>query len=177
MTWSDRPADLDKPGHIPRGDEWELVLDRLAALSPMLNAYKLNDTARNTTTTYADDPDLFVPVDANGVYAVQFNGHYQAHASGGLQIRFAFPSGTLEVPQFFYDSGGTIDYGIVAAGSSPIGSGGFPGTSANLPMNWWGTLFVGTTGGQLKVQWTQNSSFATNTILRKGCRLSAMKLN
>lgn len=33
MTWTNRPADLDKPGHIPRGDEWEDLLDQVAGLT------------------------------------------------------------------------------------------------------------------------------------------------
>jgi len=33
MAWTDRPANLDKPGHIPKGDELEATLDQIAALT------------------------------------------------------------------------------------------------------------------------------------------------
>lgn len=33
MSWTTRPTDWDKPGHIDRGDEKEAILDQLAAVT------------------------------------------------------------------------------------------------------------------------------------------------
>ncbi|MES2211410.1 MAG: hypothetical protein V4515_14700 [Chloroflexota bacterium] len=133
---------------------------------------KTTDTTRASTTTYADDPHLSsIPVAASAVYIVEMHGVYQAGATPQIKFQMTFPVGaTMEAGSWEYDPG-TDDWAptTVLSQSSPAAFvAGLLGTGANVPFRLTGSLHMGSTAGNLALQWAQNVSNATASALRKG---------
>ncbi|MFF7180134.1 hypothetical protein [Streptomyces sp. NPDC008121] len=141
-----------------------------------LEAVKVSDEPRNSTTTMANDAALVVPVEANAMYTVGgyiiYSQNLAASASTGIKLGWAGPAGaTMQ-----WTSGGT---------DSPTSLTGQDVTSQaitatrNLPSNLgtymsaipFGTLFTAGAAGTLAVQWAQIASNGTPTIVRAGSRL------
>ncbi len=174
--WTGRPAHWGDPGHVNRGDEYEEILDQIEYVStgtPALTRYKATDTSRNnvTGTTYATDPDLAVTVDAFGVYAYHFHMGISANAAPQMKTRLILPSGTL----------GAAAYHLATAFSPPAS----PTTisevvgitaAAGTPYAYYGTLFVGATGGTFGLQWAQNVSNAIAIVMQAGSWLKLQRL-
>lgn len=181
--WTGRPAHMFAPGHPTRADEGEAILDQIEFLSsgfPGILKIKTGDTSRTSTTTYADDPELFATVAAGATYLVEIYGNYQAAVAGQIKLQMTFPSGTMEGGSWEYDAGTDASSAVNWASNASISQAspatfvaGLVSTGANVPFRLTGSLFVGTTGGTLALQWAQNVSSGTATILRKG---SAMRL-
>lgn len=171
--WTGRPANWGAPGHANRGDEYEAVADQIEFVSggfPGILKYKTADTSRASNAAYADDPDLAASVVAGGVYFVEIYGVYQAGATGQIKFQMTFPSGTMEASSWEYDPG-TDEWAattVLSQASPALFVGGLTGTAGNVPFRLQGTAIIGTTGGTLALQWAQNVSNATATIIRKG---------
>ncbi len=137
---------------------------------------KTGDTSRANTAAYAADPHLQIPVAANTTYVIEAKGVYQAGATGSLKFQMSFPSGaTMEAGSWEYDPGTDEWAATIMALTSPASFViGLVGTGGNLPFRLNGTLFVGANAGTLTLDWAQNVSNATATILRKGCSLKAL---
>lgn len=164
--------------HVPTAAElgqYATAVNALLAEARLSGAYKSADTSRTSTTTYADDPHLTVPVAANGVYGFDLYGLYQAGGTGLLKVQFAFPAGAeVDAASWSYDPG-TDEWAAVAGlpATSPLQYvTGLAGTGGNLPFRLAGTLHVGSTAGTLAFQWAQTVSNATATIIRRGTRLT-----
>lgn len=162
------------------------LADRLLVWRSVINGkltggvkLKTGDTSRsssNTGSTYVADPHLVIPVAANTNYVIEAKGVYQAGATGSLKFQMSFPSGaTMEGGSWEYDPGTDEWAATVMALTSPASFVvGLVGTGANLPFRLNGALFVGANAGNLTLDWAQNVTNATATILRKGCSLSAV---
>jgi hypothetical protein len=178
MVWAERPANWDKPGHEDRGDEREAILDRIEATPEVQLPYKLVDESVSSATTgatYQNDDHLSASVVANGVYVVELNINTTIGA-GNLNTQFTFPSGTAENASFDW-SNNSVAYSAawqkIASSSSPLVAGGF---STGGPIRIMFTLFVGSTGGTLQLQWAQASANAANTTLLKGSWLRVTRV-
>lgn len=177
-VWTTRPADWDKPGHIDRSDEKEEILDRIEATSEVQLLYKLADESVSSATTgatYQNDDHLFASVVANGVYVVELNINTTIGA-GNLNTQFTYPSGTAENASFDW-SNNSVAYSTawqkIASTASPLVAGGF---SIGGPIRIMFTLFVGSIGGTLQLQWSQAASNAANTTLLKGSWLRVTRV-
>lgn len=176
--WTGRPANWGAPGHANRGDEYEAVADQIEFLStgfPGALKYKTQDTSITSDAAYDDDPHLAASVLANAVYAIEVYGTYQAGATGQIKFQMTFPAGaTIESGSWEYDAGtdasGAVNWASTVMGLTSPGSFvvGLVGTGGNVPFRLSGLLIVGSTAGTLALQWAQNVSHATATILRKG---------
>lgn len=138
------------------------------------HAYKDVDEQITASTTFHDDLDLAVAVDANGVYRVLIEGLYQSGTTPDFKQQFTAPSGSSFESSYFLYNPGTVAMLATGALGSVTGLGG---TGANVPFMLSATLFVGGTPGTLQWQWAQNTSDAGATIVRKGSRLTAWKMN
>lgn len=135
----------------------------------VLSKYKPADTSRNTTTTYADDPDLLLPVIAGGVYHYLLYARITAGATPQMKIQFTFPSGgELDA--------GSFDLGTAfSASTSPQHSvTGITGT--NAPYRQEGTLFNGNNTGYFTMQWAQTVSNGANVTIEKGSSLLLFRM-
>lgn len=141
---------------------------------------KTSDTSRASNATYSDDTHLAgISVAASSVYTVEVYGVYQAGATGQIKFQMTFPSGaTMESGSWHYDPG-TDDWqaNTSISQSSPAAFVvGLTGTGGNVPFRLAGSLHVGATAGTLALQWAQNVSNATATILRKGSWMRVVKV-
>lgn len=139
---------------------------------------KANATSRNTTTTYADDPDLLnIPVGV-GTWEIELVGffNFSNATNGGLKTRWGF-SGTWNNPLRNCMGPGSTNTGgtsvvtpvtLSAAGASTqdaiyLGSS----TSAYYAFREVSFNAVVTVAGNLSLSWAQNSSSANNTIVHE----------
>jgi len=143
-----------------------------AALAQPLTAGKAADTDRNSTATFADDPDLTVAVEAGGVYHVDMLLVYSANATPDLKYQFVTTTGngTLLVDDtFVYNMN---FFGLATAQSVPCsGWGSHIGAAVH------GVLYVAGAADTFKVQWAQNSSNAGTSTMHKGSMIRLTKLN
>jgi hypothetical protein len=142
---------------------------------------KSADTTRASTTTYSADPHLQASVAASTVYDGEVVGAYQAAATPQIKFQFSFPAGaTVEAVTWHYDPG-TDEWGIAGGGismSSPANIVvGLTGTGGNVPFRLNFSLHMGATAGTFSVDWTQATSNATGTIVRKGTKLRLLVAN
>lgn len=144
-----------------------------SGIGRMLRARKLGDTARNTTTTPTDDPELVIAMTASTVYELE----------GVL-----FISSTSVTPDFklgingpassagWWSSVGpsvssTSDPDAVRTIASDIGSVttrsyGIPTTSTIYGLHIMGMVETAGTAGNLAIQWSQATSNATDVNLK-----------
>lgn len=174
--WVDYPEHLAKPGHIPRGHEWEATLDRLASLNPGTTAYKTADETIISTGTYQDDDHLFVTVEANGVYVYTVEGAYSSGVTPDFRFQFSVPSGTFGGTYFqYFDATNAMvrsSYSVPATGAVT----GLQGKASDTPFEFGGIFTCGATGGTMQWQWAQDVSTASNTIVRAGSRFTVVRV-
>ncbi len=141
------------------------------------------DTSRASTTAYADDPHLTFQGVANAVYDVTIHCVVFASTTPLAKFQFVFPSGTWTGGSWEYDPG-TDDWQPnpltgATSQSSPAALLIFAAGSAtnNIPVRFNGRLALGASGGTCALQWAQNVSNATGTIVRAGSWLQALQVN
>jgi hypothetical protein len=144
---------------------------------------KSADTSRASTTTYADDPHLTFQGVANQVYNVYIRGNFFAPVTPSIKFQFVFPSGTFQGASWEYDPG-TDDWqpnpvaGAMSSASPAALVVGLTGHATNnFPFRFEGRLALGITGGTCALQWAQNVSNASATIVRSGSWLNAIQVN
>lgn len=148
----------------------------------ILWARKTANTDRTSTTTFADDPDLTLAVEAGAVYDVRavLSFHSSSQTASDYKFKFTAPaSSTLLAGAVFDDNTGTTLADVVISGltlnNSP--SGGIIQTVEPWnPVLVLGTLVVGS-AGNFTLQWAQNTSSATVTRLQahSSLRLTRME--
>lgn len=138
---------------------------------------KTTDTSRANTTSLVDDPHLVIPVLANTVYSVDMYGVYQAGGTGLFTVRMALPSGATMSGGSWHADTGTDEWAACAVQESATPYafvGGLAGTGTNLVFRLQSSLHVGANPGNLSLQWAQQVSNGTATILRKGSWMRAL---
>lgn len=140
------------------------------------------DTSR-TNNTYADDPHLTFQGVANTTYDVYIRGNYFAPVTPSIKFQFVFPSGTFKGVSWEYDPG-TDDWqanpttGAMSSASPAALVVGLTGSAAtNFPFRFEGRLALASTGGTCALQWAQNTTNASATILREGSWMQALQVN
>lgn len=132
-----------------------------------LAAYKTADLSRSSTTTPASDPDLTLALATSAFYhfACHLNYEGSATASQGIKWTWGTPAGTtLRYHAVFTNTAGLQDVGhtwsgATTAGANTDGAGNLHGVGMA------GTLFTGTTSGNLILLWAQNVSEASAITL------------
>ncbi len=155
-----------------------------AALESRKTVYarKAGDTSRATTTTLADDPDLTVTVAASAVYDVRINlaYHSTSQSAGDFKCQLVAPSGAaFQGSVHTYTALGTGTGDDVASGVSLSGALSCGVVATADPFNPClivGLLVTGGSGGAFKVQWAQNASSGTATVLKTNSYLVAQRL-
>lgn len=145
---------------------------------------KAADTSRASTTTMTADPDLVnIPVVANAAYIVEGFIIYSAVDVADFKCQFTGPAAasmnwhggclppasTGAVGQYIYDCQ-TLSAVYTPGGGDAAGNG----TSMMLDVK--GLLRTGANAGNFGVQWAQNVSNATATIVRTGSYLQLRRI-
>lgn len=138
-----------------------------------------NETV-TSSTTYQDDDHLFLTgLPATSYLAFELYLKYTAHASADIKTQFTVPtngaieygvigkSGTAQAN----GSSGTPDFAALFAGSTPRLGGWQNDNASHMFAYIMGTLYTGD-GGSLTLQWAQDTSNATGTIVLASSRLT-----
>lgn len=132
---------------------------------------KTADTSRSATTTFADDDHLSFSAEASAVYTMVGWIKYFADPTPDVKIQFTVPTGCLgEWAWMMPGSGtaatGTTGYSIRTETNDVTGSRTGYGTSDSQHFTPISGLFrMSTTAGSITLQWAQNTSNATATVL------------
>lgn len=132
---------------------------------------KTADESRSATTTYADDTHLVFAAEANAVYTMLGWIKYFADPTPDIKIQFSVPSGCLgewgwNMPGSTTATTGTTGYSIRTETNDVANGRTGYGTSDSQHMTPMGGLFrMGSTAGNVTLQWAQNTSNATATVL------------
>lgn len=132
---------------------------------------KTADDSRSATTTYADDTHLVFAAEANAVYTMVGWIKYFADPTPDIKIQFSVPSGCLgewawNMPGSGTTTTGTTGYSIRTETNDVANGRTGYGTSDSQHMTPMGGLFrMSSTAGNIALQWAQNTSNATATIL------------
>lgn len=155
------------------------LADRLEQLLPY-RVRKNGATNRQSTVVPADDPDLFFPVVANKTYEFEF---YLVFTTGSstidARVGLTFPAaavvswGVLALdPAAVASSIGNIQASALhTAGSGTAISVGVSSGSTSVLIK--GTIKTGANAGNVKLQWCQNASTATDMTLSEGSQVKA----
>jgi hypothetical protein len=143
---------------------------------------KTADESRSATTTYADDTHLVFPGEANAVYTVFGWIKYFADPTPDLKLKLTAPSDALGewawlMPGSSAGASGTAGYSIrtettdINAGRTGYGTSD---SQHNTPLA--GVIRMGPTAGNISIQWAQNTSSATATVLYTDSWLSFQRI-
>jgi hypothetical protein len=138
-----------------------------------VSAHKSGDETDNASATFQDDDHLSTAVVANGIYIIQMHFVYNANTTANFKWQFTTPAGSSfsGLTQIWNAGGLAWIAGLVD------GVTGMNGTAAlDVPVLVNGTLYVGGTAGTLQFRWAQNTSNASNTVVRKGSYLNVIRL-
>jgi hypothetical protein len=131
---------------------------------------KGSDTSRTTNTTLTDDPDLSIALEANTTY--HFYALFTLNQGGGqpgFKMTFVGPSGSTISWSATIDSGN--NYYAGAGGTSQ----GSSLTSGGHGVVCTGSIVVGSTAGNLKLQWAQNTSHANAATIKATALLATIR--
>lgn len=142
--------------------------DLLTSMQSM-HAAKASSTSRASTTTISADPDLQLPVEANAQYLLEGYWRFSGAAAAGIDIQITVPTGTTGS---YSDSGrlaaAQVDSGTRTSTRLTFGvetTFSTPSTSAAQVLIPSGRVIVGSTAGTLSIDWAQNVSNATATVM------------
>jgi hypothetical protein len=171
-----------KAGRYNLATDRESIADELVLLSQQwAYAVKSADSPGKTNNTLAADPDLFLgPLPASSVWEVRCTGIYVGNDTGDFAYNFTFPSGARlsghnagahAASIAGAATSGSVEFWGRTDNASPSTLFGLAGSTTDLAFTFMGLLIMGTTAGNFQLQWSQVTTNATATILRKGSHL------
>ena len=144
--------------------------------------YKGIDEPVTSSAALQNDDALFLPVAANATYLWVCYLSYEGGTQGSSDMKFQFtgPSGATASYTFIYypTSGGVGANTNIsrATGLSSVVTAGTDGAGVKLGLIMIGTLVTSSTPGSLRMQWAQNTSSGTATIVHAGSILAAWQV-
>ena len=155
------------------------VRDNFNAMGPHLIVRKTSDQSVTSSTVLVNDSVLVLPVGVSEIWHFTFFVVYTGASTGDIKIAFTFPSGgDIRMSLIGRNAAGTVVDQNFSTTTSPTSSIDFAAagtTFANtLPLT--GVFVNGGTGGNLQMQWAQQTSDATATIVKANSTLWAVKL-
>lgn len=136
---------------------------------------KLVDETVNNVSAYQDDDELFISLDANGVYEFEALIFMTTDIAPDFQFLWDLADGTYDFKFAVWESDSTVTWDS----HTEVG----PGDSivvANINehfMSSKGIIIVGGTGGIFKLQWAQLISDAASTTVKANSYMKLNKLN
>lgn len=132
---------------------------------------KTADDSRAATTTLADDTHLVFTPDINGVYVMWGWIKYFASTTPDIKMQFTVPTGCLGEWAWIMPgqttAAGSVNGYSVRTESNDVGAVrtgyGTSDTQQNTPVS--GIFRMSSTPGTIALQWAQNVSDATATVL------------
>lgn len=161
-----------RAGHIVTTADFDLI---------GIYALKTGDESVTSSTTLQNDDQLVLPLAANARYIFDGWLHYLGAATpaGDLKLSLSVPSGaTVHWTNFGVNTSALTAYNVVPEGTGLAGPRAV-GTNGATEMSCQprGYLTVGSTSGNLQLQWAQNSSSATATTIKAGSHLRLVRVS
>jgi hypothetical protein len=157
-------------GHRVTGDDMQGVVP--------LAAYRVSTQSIGSTTVQNDDT-LFWSIIANAVYDVDCVLYYTGGPQGSsdIQVTFSVPGSTVWRWNAVYtDTSGNAQNSTqnLAGDTQVAGTNGVGGTPRTMRIQ--GTLAPGNNSGTFRLQWAQNTSNATATVMQPYSRLVGLRI-
>jgi hypothetical protein len=151
-----------------------------SGVGAILYAYKSAQTSRASTTTLANDPGLFLALEASATYIVDGYVVYSnalAAGSADIKVAFAVPAGVSASQVTMYGTSGVVTADLVTYDlTANSGTRDSPGNGATAMAFQPKASCVTTTAGNVTLQWAQNTSASTATIVQAGSWLRATRV-
>ena len=133
-----------------------------------LYAVKTADQSITSSTTLTNDTALFLSVAASATYLLHGFLLYEGGTSGSSDIKWTFtmPAGAALRYSYVATPPTITTAAVVASTAASAATGastGGPGVLESVMML--GTVVTGVTAGTLQLQWAQNTSSLTSTIM------------
>lgn len=141
---------------------------------------KASTESVTSSTTFQNDDELLLSVEANATYAVELFLVHSSATAGDIKIQFTGPSGATFTWGAHGAEVGTTSSGAVTevvmssrtiSEVVQLGGGASTGTIAFVR----GTLITSATAGTLTLQWAQVTSSASASQVRAGSFLKARR--
>lgn len=132
--------------------------------------YKTATETVNNSTTLQNDNELILPVLANEVWVFKLSVLYRSATTPDIKFGWTVPAGTTmswalnDTAQAVFDESGAGQ--VAGAGSS----------TTSIAGNVNGIIFVGSTAGNVNLQWAQNVLEVSDTKVLLGSNIIATKL-
>jgi hypothetical protein len=157
------------------------VRDNTTALSDRIQeVYKSADEIVNNSTTLQNDNELLFTAVAGQKYLFTVNLiHISVSASADINVGFTFPTGTMNWLGVGMDLAATVNpasvrmAGTVGAASGTALAFGTLTTTSGSQIT--GT-YACTTGGTVQLQWAQNTLTASDTTVKAGSSIQAIRV-
>ncbi|MEH1013043.1 hypothetical protein V6U90_08020 [Micromonospora sp. CPCC 206060] len=144
---------------------------RLNRLAPKV-ARKTASQVVNNSATFVNDTALSVPVEANALYKAHLYIVQNSNTTADFKYQFSAPAGTT-LTNWTFMSGNTANWTTIIA---PLGGvTGVNGIGADSPLNAWGIVAIGASGGSFTVQWAQNTPNVSDTTVKAGSFLELLR--
>lgn len=136
-------------------------------------ARKSAATTLNTVVAMTNDPHLFLPIVANGVYLLEGLLSFTSSIAADIRIGWTLPAGATGMawqcpgPTTALGTGGTTDtvkHSMLAIADQPSFGGADPATVIGLHP--YGIVRNGATAGSVTLQWAQAAASASDTVMR-----------
>lgn len=159
---------------IPAGRR---ITDELLESMLPLEVIKTVTETVTSSTTYQDDNELLLPGEVNATYRFRLFLLHSAGTTGKIKVRFGAPSGAavnwgVHAVHVNITSSTTVaDMSVpsrLLSDDQQMGGGDLAGTTAFIE----GVLTMGSTAGNLVLQWAQITSNAAATQVRAGSYLT-----
>ena len=131
-----------------------------------LAAIKGSDQSVTSSTTLVNDTALLLPVVANAAYLFECFLDYEGGTGGSSDLKWGWlvPSGaTLRYQGLYEGTSGTSYFDSNTESAIPAAQSAGAAVLKGVGMH--GTFLTGSTAGTLQLQWAQNTSSATATIV------------
>ena len=155
----------------------------LNAMMPV-DLYKTANTTRASTTTFTNDPDLTVNLDASATYSVEMHLFYAAIDAERLKTQWATPASSTGFRTCVGPDQGQILSSGTSGGQGRWGVHNF-NTACTYGNRNSGTLLcyalerglvTTTSSGTLALQWTQATSGTTGALLSAGTYMRVKRI-
>lgn len=151
----------------------------IQSVAPLAVIKGADQSVASNNTTLVNDNALFVPVVANGTYfwvmLLDYEGNTQG--SGDLKFQITLPTGaTARYWMGNISTGGASTTSFMGSqgASYSAGTGGAGNLRGLLAV---GTAIIGGTPGNMQLQWCQNTSNATATIVHAQSALALWRVS
>jgi hypothetical protein len=153
------------------------VRDNLNAMESHLIVRKTSDQSVTSSTALVNDTALSMAVAASEVWLLDWTILYTASSTGDLKTAWTFPGGELRMVLTGYDTASVPGIWATGVTASPTSNFAFGGATTLTPPVFVRMYYTnGGSPGTLQLQWAQNVSDATATIVKTNSCLWGVKI-